>query len=162
MFTNEDEGFQALFHRLLAYKSKKQPVKMNESKRQTRTLSDGCGCADKRNVERKKRQQMSCWLRKGNKGQNQVSDVHCWNCGKSGHSASDCRKKWSGDKGSGKSKGGKGKVGKGKVKGKGKGNLNCFEWARRMVGSRNVTSRTKSEAWRRMVEGKACRRMVDR
>ena len=58
---------------------------------------------------------------KGNKGQNQMSDVKRWNCGKSGHCASDWREKWSGDKGSGKSKGGKGKVGKGKVKGKGKG-----------------------------------------
>ena len=56
-----------------------------------------------------------------------MSNVKCWNCGKSGHYASDCREKWSGNKGSGKSKGGKGKVGKGKVKGKGKGKLNSVE-----------------------------------
>ena len=64
---------------------------------------------------------------KANKGENQMSDVTCWNCGKSGHYASDCREKWSGDKGKGKSKRGEGKVGKGKVKGKGKGKLNSVE-----------------------------------
>ena len=53
---------------------------------------------------------------KDNKSQNQVSNVKCWNCGKSGHCPSDCREKWSGDRGSGKSTGGKGKVGKGKSK----------------------------------------------
>ena len=36
MFTNEDEGLQELFGRLLAYSSTKQSVKMSESKRQTR------------------------------------------------------------------------------------------------------------------------------
>ena len=36
---------------------------------------------------------------KGNKGQNQTSNVKCWNCGKSGHYASDCREKWSADRG---------------------------------------------------------------
>ena len=36
MFTNEDEGFQELFDRLLACSSTKQSVKINESRRQTR------------------------------------------------------------------------------------------------------------------------------
>ena len=36
VFTNEDEGFQELFDRLLAYSSTKQSVKMSESTRQTR------------------------------------------------------------------------------------------------------------------------------
>ena len=36
MFTNEDEGFQVLFDRLLAYSSTKQSVKMSEIKRQNR------------------------------------------------------------------------------------------------------------------------------
>ena len=36
MFTNEDEGFQELFDRLLAYSSTKQSVKMSEGTRQTR------------------------------------------------------------------------------------------------------------------------------
>ena len=36
MFTNEDEGFQELFVRMLAYIGTKQSVKMSESKRQTR------------------------------------------------------------------------------------------------------------------------------
>ena len=31
-----------------------------------------------------------------------MSNVKCWNCGKSARYASDCREKWSGDKGSGK------------------------------------------------------------
>ena len=36
MFTIEDEGFQEVFERLLAYSSTKQSVKMSESRRQTR------------------------------------------------------------------------------------------------------------------------------
>ena len=36
MFTNEDEGFQELFDRLLASTSTKQSVKMSESTRQSR------------------------------------------------------------------------------------------------------------------------------
>ena len=57
-----------------------------------------------------------------------MSNVECWNCGRSGDFASDCIENWSGDKGSGKSKGGKGKSkGKSKGKGKGKGKLNSVE-----------------------------------
>ena len=36
MFTDEDEGFQELFDRLLAHSSTKQSVKMSGSKRPTR------------------------------------------------------------------------------------------------------------------------------
>ena len=36
MFANEDEGFQELFDRLLAYISTKQSIKMSEIKRQNR------------------------------------------------------------------------------------------------------------------------------
>ena len=36
MFTNEDEGFQELFGRLLAYIGTKQSIQMSESKRPTR------------------------------------------------------------------------------------------------------------------------------
>ena len=36
MFTNEDEGFQELFDRLLAHSSTKQSVKMSESRRQNK------------------------------------------------------------------------------------------------------------------------------
>ena len=40
MFANEDEGFQELFDRLLAYSSTKQSITMSEETKQTRR-SDG-------------------------------------------------------------------------------------------------------------------------
>ena len=60
-----------------------------------------------------------------------MSNVECWNCGRTGYYASDCRESWSGDKGSGKCKGkGKGKSkSKSKSKGKGQGKLNSVETA---------------------------------
>ena len=36
MFANEDEGFQELFDRLLAYSNAKQSIQMSESKRTTK------------------------------------------------------------------------------------------------------------------------------
>ena len=57
MFTNEDDGFQELFDRLLACSSTKQSVKMSESKRQTRRDDPyGCRCAELRKVEREKQE----------------------------------------------------------------------------------------------------------
>ena len=89
MFTNEDEGFQELFDRLLAYSSTKQSFQMSESKRPTRkddpmdvdALSKGSGKGKLKG--------------KGKKGkdQNHMS-VKCWNCGKSGHYGCDCREMW--------------------------------------------------------------------
>ena len=117
MFTNEDDGFQELFARLLAYSSTKQSVKMSESKRQTRRDDPMDVDALSTGKSKGKGKKGPVGSGKGNTGQNQMSNVKCWNCGKSGHHASDCREKWSGDRGSGKSKGGKGKVGNGKVKG---------------------------------------------
>ena len=77
MFTNEDEGFQELFDRLLACSSTMQSVKMSECKRQTSgddpmdvdSLSEGKlkGKSQKGNVG----------SGKGNKGQNQTSNVKC-------------------------------------------------------------------------------------
>ena len=108
MFTNEDEGFQELSDRLLAYSSTKQSIQMSESKRPTRkddqmdvdALSKGSGKGKSKG--------------KGKKGkdQNHMSNVKCWNCGKSGHCGRDCREMWwSGDQGKGKSKSkGKGKL----------------------------------------------------
>ena len=66
MFTNEDEGFQELFDRLLAFSSTKHSVKMSMSKRQTRRddpmdvdeLSKG-------KSKGKKAKKRTCWLRKG-------------------------------------------------------------------------------------------------
>ena len=76
MFTNEHEGFQELFDRLLAYSSTKQSIQISESKRLTRdvdALSKGSGKGKSKG--------------KGKKGkdQNHMSNVKCWNCGKSGH-----------------------------------------------------------------------------
>ena len=106
MFTNEDEGFEELFDRLLAYSSTKQSVKMIDSERQT----NGDYPMDVDALSKGKSKEIGkkgpVGSGKGNKGQNQMSNVKCWNCGKSGHHASDCRGKWSGDKGSGQSKGG--------------------------------------------------------
>ena len=67
---------------------------------------------------------------KGNKDQNHMDDVKCWNSDRTGHYGPDCREKWPGDKGNAKSKGSKGnhgKKGKGNSKGKGKGKLNSVE-----------------------------------
>ena len=72
-----------------------------------------------------------------------MSNVVCWNCGKCGHCASDCREKWPGDKGSGKSKGGKGKKGKGK--GKGKGKLNTKTAIGKKDGRKQERNRVKSK-----------------
>ena len=96
MFTNEDEGFQELFDRLLAYSSTKQSIQMSESKKPTRkddpmdvdALSKGSGKGKSKG--------------KGKKGKdhNHVSSVRCWNCGKSGHYGRDCSEMWwSGDQG---------------------------------------------------------------
>ena len=61
IFTNEDEGFQELFDRLLVYSSTKQSIHLTESKRPTRkddpmdvdALSKGPG---KGNIERKRQE----------------------------------------------------------------------------------------------------------
>ena len=63
---------------------------------------------------------------KGNKDQNLMNDVKCWNCDRTGHYGRDCREKWSGDKGNAKSKESKGKQGK-NGKGRSKGKLNSVE-----------------------------------
>ena len=97
MFTKEDAGFQELFDRLLACSSTKQSVKMSEIKRQNRrddpmdddALSKGKG----------KGKKGSSGSGKGSKGQNNTSNVLCWNCGKSGHYEKDCRQKWTQGKG---------------------------------------------------------------
>ena len=80
MFTNEAEGFQELFGRLLAYSSTKQSVKTSESKRQARRDDpmDVVGLINGKSKGKGKKG-------KGNIGQNQTSAVKCWNCGKSGH-----------------------------------------------------------------------------
>ena len=92
MFTSEDEGFQELFDTLLVYSSTKQSVK---SKRQTRRDDPMDVDALSKGKSKAKSKKGNVGPGKGNKGQNQMSNVKCWNCGKSGHYASDCREKWS-------------------------------------------------------------------
>ena len=118
MFANEDEGFQELFDRLLAYSSTKQSVRMSEIKRQNRrhdpmevdALSKG---------KRKGKKGSSGFGKE--KGQNSMWNVVCWNCGKSGHCEKDCKQKWT------QNKEWSGKKGKSKGKNKGKGKLNSIE-----------------------------------
>ena len=102
MFTNEDDGFQGLFDSLLAYSSTKQSIQMSESKRPTRkddpmdvdALSKGSGKGKSKGKGKK------------DKDQNHMSNVRCWNCGKSGHYGRDCREMWwSKDQGESKGRG---------------------------------------------------------
>ena len=83
MFTNEDEGFQELFDRLLAHSSTKQSVKMSEIKRQNRR--DDPMDVDALSKGKGKGKKGSSGSGKGSKGQINMSNVVCWNCGKSGH-----------------------------------------------------------------------------
>ena len=78
MFTNEDEGFRELFDRLLACSSTKQSVKMSESKRQTRR-DDPMDVDALSKGKKGKCMKGSVGSGKGNEGQNQTSDVKCWN-----------------------------------------------------------------------------------
>ena len=93
MFANEDEGFQELYDRLLAYSSTKQSITMSESKRQTREDDPMDVDALSKGKSKGKGKKCSSGKGKGSKGQNNTSSVVCWNCGKSGHYEKDCRQK---------------------------------------------------------------------
>ena len=82
MFTNEDEGFQDLFDRLLAYSSTKQSVKMSENKRQTRRDDPMDVDALSKGRVKGKGKRGPVGSGKGSKGQNHMTDVRCWKCGK--------------------------------------------------------------------------------
>ena len=82
-----------MFDRLLAYSSTKQSVKMSESKKQTRRDDPMDVDALSTGKSKGKGKKGPVGSGKGNKGQNQVSNLKCWNCGRSGHYASDCREK---------------------------------------------------------------------
>ena len=130
MFTNEDEGSQDLFDRLLAYRSTKQSVKMSEFRKQSRRDDKMDVDALSKGRTKGKGKKGPDGSGNGNKDQTHVSAVKCWKCGRTGHYGRDCREKWSGDKGNAKSresKGIQGEKGKGKSKGKNKGNLNSVE-----------------------------------
>ena len=70
MFANEDEGFQELSDRLLAYSSTKQSVKMSESKRQTRRDDPIDVDALSKGKSKGKGKKSPVSSGKGNKGQN--------------------------------------------------------------------------------------------
>ena len=90
MFANEDEGFQELYDRMLAYSSTKQSIQMSESKKTTRkddpmdvdALSKGSGKGKSKGKGKKERDQ------------NHLCNVRCWNCGKTGHCGRDCSEMW--------------------------------------------------------------------
>ena len=67
MFTNEDEGFQELFDRLLACSSTKQSVKMSEIKRRDDPMDD-----DALGKGKRKGKKGSSGSGKGSKGQNNM------------------------------------------------------------------------------------------
>ena len=101
MFANEDEGFQELYDRLLAYSSAKQSIQMSENKKTTRK-------DDPMDVDALSKGK-SKGKGKKEKGQDHMSNVVCWNCSKSGHYEKDCRQKWTQDMWWSRGKG-KGKV----------------------------------------------------
>ena len=72
-FTNEDEGFQKLFDRLLAYSSTKQSVKMSENMRQTRRDDPMDVDALSKGKSKRKSKKSNVGSGKGNKGQNQMT-----------------------------------------------------------------------------------------
>ena len=99
MFANEDEGFQELYDRLLAYSSTKQSTTMSESKKTTRKDDPMDVDALSKGKSKGKGKKGSSGKGRGCKGQNNTSNVVWWNCGKSGHCEKDCRQKWTQDKG---------------------------------------------------------------
>ena len=72
-FTNEDEGFQELFDRLLAYSRTKQSVKMSQNKRQTRRDDPMDVDALSKGKSKGKSKTGNVGSGKGNKGQNQMT-----------------------------------------------------------------------------------------
>ena len=99
MFANEDEGFQELYDRLLAYSSTKQSITMSDNKKTTRKDDPMDVDALSKGKSKGKGKKGSSGKGKGSKGQNNTSNVVCWNCGKSGHYEKDCRQKWRQGKG---------------------------------------------------------------
>ena len=94
MFANEDEGFQELCDRLLAYISTKQSIQMSENKKTTKNDDSMDVDALSNGKSKGKCKKGSSGKGKGSKGQNNTSDVVCWYCGRYGHFEKDCRQKW--------------------------------------------------------------------
>ena len=137
MFADEDEGFQELFDRLLAFNSTKQSINMSEIKRQIRR--DDPMEVDALSKGKRKGKKGSSASGK-EKGQNSTWNVVCWNCGKSGHYEKDCRQKWT------QNKEWSGKKGKSKGKSKGKGKLNSVEnWQEGAQGDEHADGWTWSD-----------------
>ena len=79
MFANEDEGFQELYDRLLAYSSTKQSIRMSESKT-TRNDDPMDVDALSKGKSKGRGKKGSPSKGKGSKGQNSTSNVVCWYC----------------------------------------------------------------------------------
>ena len=94
MFANEDEGFQELCDRLLAYSSTKQSIQMSENKKTTKNDDSMDVDALSKGKSKGKGKKGSSGKGKGSKGQNNTSNVVCWYCGRYGHYEKDCRQKW--------------------------------------------------------------------
>ena len=98
MFANEDEGFQELYDRLLAYSSTKQSISMCENKT-TRKDDPTDVDALSKGKSRRKGKKGSPGKGKGSKGQNNMNNVVYWYCGQYGHNERNCRQKWRENKG---------------------------------------------------------------
>ena len=114
MFANEDEGFQELYDRLLAYSSAKESIQMSENKTVRKddpmdvdALSEGkpkrkgkkgsdwdswdYGTSNGRYQDEWESWDYGPYKGRGKKGQNHVT---CWNCGKTGHWWRNCSEWW--------------------------------------------------------------------
>ena len=119
MFANEDEGFQELYDRLLAYSSTKQSIQMSENKATRMYDPMDVDALSKGKSKGKARRgaivihgttapatagtqdDWESWDHgpykgRGKKGQNHMSSARCWNCGKTGqgHYARNCSEMW--------------------------------------------------------------------
>ena len=97
----EDLGYALISKKLqyeMAYRSTKQSVKMCESRRQTRTDDPMDVDALSKGKSKGKAKKGHGGSGKSNKVQNQMIDVEYWNCGRTGHFASDCRDSWLGER----------------------------------------------------------------
>ena len=88
MCSPEDEDFQELHDRLLAYSSTNKYARARKQTRKDDPMDVDALSKGKSKEAGKKH---SSGKGKGSKGQTSTSNDVCWNCGKSGHYEKDCR-----------------------------------------------------------------------